>query len=132
MIRALESLHALGALDADARLSQPMGTRVRRHVLRAECGRRRVAAALPTLPVVCALPTGTFCLATFAAWPRLQMADLPLDPALARMLLAAGEMGCTAEVLTVVAMLSVQSVWAPGGRREVDEAKARCAGALSS
>ena len=58
--------------------------------------------------------------------PPPQMADLPLDPALARMLLAAGEMGCTAEVLTVVAMLSVQSVWAPGGKREVDEAKARC------
>jgi HrpA-like RNA helicase len=54
------------------------------------------------------------------------MADLPLEPTLARMLLAAGEMGCTAEVLTVVAMLSVQSVWAGGGRREVDEAKARC------
>lgn len=34
-----------------------------------------------------------------------QMAELPLDPVLARMLLASGEMGCTAEVLTVVAML---------------------------
>lgn len=55
----------------------------------------------------------------------LQMAELPLDPVLARMLLAAGEMGCTAEVLTVVAMLSVQSIWAGGGRRDVDEAKAR-------
>jgi HrpA-like RNA helicase len=33
------------------------------------------------------------------------MADLPLEPVLARMLLAAGETGCTAEVLTVVAML---------------------------
>jgi hypothetical protein len=54
-----------------------------------------------------------------------QMADLPLEPTLARMLLAAGELGCAAEVLTVVAMLSVQSVWAGGGRREVDEAKAR-------
>jgi ATP-dependent RNA helicase DDX35 len=53
------------------------------------------------------------------------MAELPLDPVLARMLLAAGEMGCTAEVLTVVAMLSVQSIWAGGGRRDVDEAKAR-------
>ncbi|KAL4435416.1 hypothetical protein ABPG77_006178 [Micractinium sp. CCAP 211/92] len=82
MIRALETLHALGALDMDARLARPIGT---------------------------------------------QMADLPLDPPLARMLLAASEMGCTAEVLTVVAMLSVQSVWAPGGKREVDEAKARFA-----
>lgn len=60
MIRALESLHALGALDGDARLARPLGA---------------------------------------------QMADLPLDPVLARMLLAAGQMGCTAEVLTVVAML---------------------------
>ncbi|KAL4419831.1 hypothetical protein ABPG75_006929 [Micractinium tetrahymenae] len=80
MIRALETLHALGALDLDARLSRPVGT---------------------------------------------QVADLPLDPPLARMLLASSELGCTAEVLTVVAMLSVQSVWAPGGKREVDEAKAR-------
>ena len=38
-------------------------------------------------------------------WHPLQMAELPLDPPLARMLLASGEMGCTAEVLTVVAML---------------------------
>ncbi|KAI3425228.1 hypothetical protein D9Q98_008996 [Chlorella vulgaris] len=82
MIRALETLHALGALDEDVRLARPIG---------------------------------------------LQMAELPLDPVLARMLLAAGEMGCTAEVLTVVAMLSVQSIWAGGGRRDVDEAKARFA-----
>ncbi|KAI7836590.1 hypothetical protein COHA_009551 [Chlorella ohadii] len=60
MVRALETLHALGALDGDARLARPYGT---------------------------------------------QMAELPLDPPLARMLLASGQMGCTAEVLTVVAML---------------------------
>jgi hypothetical protein len=29
MIRALETLHALGALDADARLSRPLGTQAR-------------------------------------------------------------------------------------------------------
>ena len=28
MVRALEALHALGALDTDARLSRPLGTQV--------------------------------------------------------------------------------------------------------
>lgn len=84
MVRALETLRALGALDTDARLSRPLGVR---------------------------------------------MAELPLDPVLARMLLAAAEAGCAQEGATVVAMLSVQSVWAPGDRRALDAAKARFAAA---
>lgn len=41
----------------------------------------------------------------FTPQHHAQMAELPLDPPLARMLLASGDMGCTSEVLTVVAML---------------------------
>eukprot|EP00887_Chlorella_sp_A99_P002951 scaffold24.g2951.t1 len=80
MVRALECLHALGALDGDAKLTKPLG---------------------------------------------VHMAELPLEPALARMLLAGAAMKCAREVATVVAMLSVQSVWAPGERRALDEAKSR-------
>ena len=226
MIRALETLHALGALDADARLARPLGTQARpaaprRAALR--CARLLLCVAAlcalhSTLGAVVALtlpgctppprvasdggpaagPAAGLPACTQLTWlapPPLpphtltnppQMADLPLDPPLARMLLAASQMGCTEEVLTVVAMLrwasrrlvpgvlgdahawgctrarrqscegrrgkcsvqqgtlacslcqclrpcrppcrSVQSIWAPGGRREVDDAKARWVG----
>ena len=39
-----------------------------------------------------------------------EMANFPLDPSLARTILAAKEYGCAKEVLTIVAMLSVESV----------------------
>lgn len=44
------------------------------------------------------------------------MAQLPLDPKLAAALLASAgeELACSAEVGTIVAMLSVQNVWASG------------------
>lgn len=71
MVKALEQLHALGALDSDARLTAGSG---------------------------------------------VALAALPLEPPLAKCLLAAGQMGCAEEVLTVVAMLSVPSVWAGGHR----------------
>ena len=57
----------------------------------APCCATRTPGAVPTHPCC------TLCWA--------QMADLPLDPIMARMLLAAGQMGCTEEVVTVVAML---------------------------
>jgi len=83
MVRALELLHALGALDDDARLSYPLGE---------------------------------------------AMAELPVEPMMARSLLAAAELGCTVEMLVVASCLSVKSVWASGrGRRELDEAKAKFA-----
>ncbi|WP_246777811.1 ATP-dependent RNA helicase HrpA [Buchananella hordeovulneris] len=49
------------------------------------------------------------------AEPRLtkigrRLASLPIDPRLARMLLAAAELGCAAEVLVIVAALSMQDV----------------------
>lgn len=56
-----------------------------------------------------------------------RMAELPLDPRLARALLASADMGCSAEVATVVAMLSVQSVWFGGqGQAALAAAKAKC------
>jgi ATP-dependent RNA helicase DDX35 len=83
MVRALETLHALGAIDNDAKLTNPLGVR---------------------------------------------MAELPLEPPLAKALLAGAEAGCSEEVATIVAMLSVQSVWAPhGDRRVLDAAKAQFA-----
>ncbi len=36
-----------------------------------------------------------------------QMAELPLPPTISKMLLSSGEMGCTKEIATIVAMLQV-------------------------
>ncbi|CDO73426.1 hypothetical protein BN946_scf185013.g60 [Trametes cinnabarina] len=40
-----------------------------------------------------------------------KMADFPMEPALAKMLIASVELGCSEEILSIVAMLSVQSVF---------------------
>ncbi|KIY50796.1 ATP-dependent RNA helicase DHX8 [Fistulina hepatica ATCC 64428] len=40
-----------------------------------------------------------------------KMADFPMDPPLAKMLIASVEFGCSEEILSIVAMLSVQSVF---------------------
>lgn len=40
-----------------------------------------------------------------------KMADFPMEPALAKVLIASVDMGCSDEILTIVAMLSVQSVF---------------------
>lgn len=40
-----------------------------------------------------------------------KMADFPMDPPLAKMLIASVDFGCSEEILSVVAMLSVQSVF---------------------
>jgi len=57
------------------------------------------------------------------------MTRLPLDPKLAAALLAAEAGGCTEELLTIAAMLSVQSIWAGGRdrRKAADAAKLLCA-----
>ena len=80
MVRALETLHALGAIGSDAKLTKPLGVR---------------------------------------------MAELPLEPNLAKCLIAGAEAGCGEEIATVVAMLSVQSVWAHGDHKILDAAKSR-------
>lgn len=52
-----------------------------------------------------------------------KMNEFPLDPSLAKMLIAAHEQGCTAEVLTIVSMLSVPSVfYRPKERMEESDA----------
>lgn len=58
----------------------------------------------------------------------LQMSELSVDPRLAKAILAsAGELACSQEVVTIVAMLSVHSVWAAahGDRKAQNEAKMR-------
>ncbi|KAI9836566.1 MAG: hypothetical protein M1819_001198 [Sarea resinae] len=40
-----------------------------------------------------------------------KMADFPMEPALAKVLIASVDMGCSDEILTIVAMLSVQTVF---------------------
>ena len=55
------------------------------------------------------------------------MAELSLTPQMARAVLASLKYGATEEVLTVAAMLSVQSVWrgSRGARKAFDEARAK-------
>lgn len=57
------------------------------------------------------------------------LAELPVDPRLGKALLASGELGCAEEVLTIVALLSVQSVWlsSHGQRKALDAAKSKSA-----
>jgi ATP-dependent RNA helicase DHX8/PRP22 len=40
-----------------------------------------------------------------------KMADFPMDPPMAKMLIASVELGCSEEILSIVAMLSVQTVF---------------------
>ncbi|KAH9939678.1 P-loop containing nucleoside triphosphate hydrolase protein [Epithele typhae] len=53
------------------------------------------------------------------------MADFPLDPQMAKMLIVSPEFNCSNEMLTIVAMLSVPNVWLrpPNQRKEADAAK---------
>eukprot|EP00088_Acartia_fossae_P056841 TRINITY_DN6624_c0_g1_i2.p1 TRINITY_DN6624_c0_g1~~TRINITY_DN6624_c0_g1_i2.p1 ORF type:complete len:603 (-),score=122.07 TRINITY_DN6624_c0_g1_i2:78-1886(-) len=43
-----------------------------------------------------------------------QMAELPVAPTISKMLLSSGEMGCTKEIATIVAMLQVENIFSPG------------------
>ena len=78
MIRALEVLYSLEALDEYGRLTTPLGQR---------------------------------------------MAEVPLAPAMAKMLLGSQRWGCTDEVLSIAAMCSVQGIWvqAEGDKRMESE-----------
>jgi len=52
-----------------------------------------------------------------------KMVEFPLDPPLAKMLIFAEELGCTAEILTIVSMLSVPTVFfRPADRAEESDA----------
>jgi pre-mRNA-splicing factor ATP-dependent RNA helicase DHX38/PRP16 len=54
-----------------------------------------------------------------------RMAEFPLDPPLARMILEAERLGCAAEALTIVSMLSVPSVFFRPRHREAEADQAR-------
>lgn len=56
-----------------------------------------------------------------------RMAQFPLDPSLSKMLISSAELGCSAEVLTIVSMLSVPSVFYRPKERaeEADAARER-------
>lgn len=81
IIRALELLFSLGALDDYAKLTKPLGTR---------------------------------------------MADLALEPMLAKCLLSAPSFGCLSEMLTIAAMVSLQgNVWFTHDSKKAEETARR-------
>ncbi|KAI4312977.1 hypothetical protein MLD38_037761 [Melastoma candidum] len=59
------------------------------------------------------------------------VAEIPLEPMISKMLLSSNQLGCSEEILTISAVLSVQSIWVAGRgvRKEFDEAKMRFAAA---
>ncbi|KAL8151455.1 hypothetical protein V2J09_021263 [Rumex salicifolius] len=60
-----------------------------------------------------------------------QVAEIPLDPLLSKTILVSGELGCSEEILTIAATLSVQSIWISlkGAQKELDEARLKFAAA---
>ncbi|TYI59412.1 hypothetical protein E1A91_D10G034800v1 [Gossypium mustelinum] len=60
-----------------------------------------------------------------------QVAEIPLEPMIAKMILSSNELGCSDEIITIAAVLSIQSIWfsARGAQKELDEAKLRFAAA---
>jgi ATP-dependent RNA helicase DDX35 len=80
MVRGLELLHALGAIDKDSKLTEPLG---------------------------------------------IQIAEFPLDPMMAKMLLSSGTFQCSHEIVTIAAMLQVQHVFIspPNKRGAANRAK---------
>lgn len=85
VVRAMDTLYSLGAVDQQARLTKPMGTR---------------------------------------------MAELPLEPMLAKALLNAPSFGCLSEMLTIAAMMTLQGttfVSHDGNKKAEDRAKRRFA-----
>lgn len=81
IVRALELLYSLGALDDYAKLTKPLGTR---------------------------------------------MAELALEPMLAKCLLSAPSFGCLSEMLTIAAMISLQgNVWFSHDAKKAEETARR-------
>ncbi|EPS65444.1 hypothetical protein M569_09332, partial [Genlisea aurea] len=60
-----------------------------------------------------------------------QVAEIPLDPMISKIILASSDYGCSDEVITIAAVLSIQSIWfsGKGAQKEMDEAKLRFAAA---
>uniref|UniRef100_A0A0B7A8J7 RNA helicase n=1 Tax=Arion vulgaris TaxID=1028688 RepID=A0A0B7A8J7_9EUPU len=81
MVRGLELLYALGALDDSGNLTSPLG---------------------------------------------LQMAEFPLSPSFAKMLLSSGDFGCSEEAIIVCAMTQIQNVFVtPSNRKAASEQERR-------
>ena len=57
-----------------------------------------------------------------------KMADFPMEPQLAKMVIASVELGCSEEILSIVAMLSVQNVFYRPKEKaaQADAKKAKC------
>jgi pre-mRNA-splicing factor ATP-dependent RNA helicase DHX38/PRP16 len=52
------------------------------------------------------------------------MVEFPLDPPLSKMLIMSEQFGCSSEILTIVSMLSVPSIFfRPKGREQESDAK---------
>lgn len=60
-----------------------------------------------------------------------QAAEIPLDPMISKMILSSNQLGCSDEIITIAAVLSIQSIWVSGRgvQKELDEAKLRFAAA---
>ncbi|CAL9126286.1 unnamed protein product [Musa textilis] len=60
-----------------------------------------------------------------------QVAEIPLDPMISKMILSACNFGCSEEIITIAAVLSVQSIWVSmwGAQKEFDEVKLHFAAA---
>ncbi|KAF5742324.1 putative ATP-dependent RNA helicase [Tripterygium wilfordii] len=60
-----------------------------------------------------------------------QVAEIPLDPMVSKIILSSNQLGCSEEIITIAAVLSVQSIWfsSRGAQKELDEAKLRFAAA---
>ncbi|XP_062161565.1 probable pre-mRNA-splicing factor ATP-dependent RNA helicase DEAH9 isoform X2 [Alnus glutinosa] len=58
-----------------------------------------------------------------------QVAEIPLEPMVSKMILSSSELGCSEEIITIAAILSVQSIWVSGRgvKKDMDEAKLRFA-----
>ncbi|KAL3687773.1 hypothetical protein R1sor_014082 [Riccia sorocarpa] len=54
-----------------------------------------------------------------------QVAEFPVEPMMAKMLLSSSSNSCSSEAVTIAAMLSVQSIWvsSKGRQRELDDAR---------
>ncbi|KAG2396001.1 pre-mRNA-splicing factor ATP-dependent RNA helicase [Vigna angularis] len=111
MIRALEVLYSLGILDDDAKLTSPTGFQVAEIPLDKENDTIRCQN------------------------------EFQLDPMVSKMIIASSQLGCSEEIITIAAVLSVQvnlfalviaiSIWISGRgiQKESDEAKLRFAAA---
>ncbi|KAL4292087.1 hypothetical protein GQ457_14G009490 [Hibiscus cannabinus] len=60
-----------------------------------------------------------------------QVAEIPLEPMVAKMIISSNELGCSDEIITIASILSIQSIWFSirGAQKELDEAKLRFAAA---